>query len=81
MQLGAIILSGGASSRMGVDKAAMDWLGRRAVDRVADLAFEVGASIGGADGARLRTRGLRHMRTLAAHFIREPEQPRPGSMA
>ena len=45
MQLGAIILSGGASSRMGVDKAAMDWLGRRAVDRVADLAFEVGASI------------------------------------
>ena len=45
MQLGAIILSGGASSRMGVDKAAMDWLGRRAVDRVADLAVEVGAQI------------------------------------
>lgn len=43
VRLGAIILSGGASSRMGVDKALMDWLGRRAVDRVADLAFEVGA--------------------------------------
>ncbi len=45
MRLGAIILSGGASSRMGVDKAVMDWRGRRAVDRVADLAFEVGAQI------------------------------------
>lgn len=45
MQLGAIILSGGASSRMGADKALMDWLGRRAVDRVADLALEVGAKI------------------------------------
>lgn len=45
VRLGAIILSGGASSRMGGDKALMDWLGRRAVDRVADLAFEVGAQI------------------------------------
>lgn len=43
MRLGAMILSGGASSRMGVDKGAMDWLGRRAVDRVADLARAVGA--------------------------------------
>ncbi len=45
MQLGAIILSGGASSRMGDDKALMDWLGRRAVDRVAELALQVGAEI------------------------------------
>lgn len=43
MRLGAMILSGGASSRMGADKGAMDWLGRRAVDRVADLARAVGA--------------------------------------
>jgi molybdopterin-guanine dinucleotide biosynthesis protein A len=42
--LGAIILAGGASSRMGADKATMDWGGRRAVDRVADLAAAVGAT-------------------------------------
>jgi len=41
--LGAIILVGGASSRMGADKAAQDWGGRRAVDRVADLARAAGA--------------------------------------
>ncbi|MEO8114856.1 MAG: NTP transferase domain-containing protein [Phenylobacterium sp.] len=52
-QLGAMILTGGASSRMGVDKAAMLWSGRRAVDRVADLAAEAGAAamvtVGGHD--------------------------------
>jgi molybdopterin-guanine dinucleotide biosynthesis protein A len=42
--LGAIILTGGASRRMGVDKAAQLWGGRRAVDLVADLARAVGAS-------------------------------------
>lgn len=36
----------------------------------APLLIEVGESIGGAEGARLRDRGLRHMRTLAEHFIR-----------
>lgn len=41
--LGAIILTGGASRRMGVDKAAQDWGGLRAIDRVADLARRVGA--------------------------------------
>ena len=40
---GAIILVGGASERMGEDKAAMDWGGVRAVDRVAGLARSVGA--------------------------------------
>jgi molybdopterin-guanine dinucleotide biosynthesis protein A len=39
--LGAIVLCGGASRRMGRDKAV---LGRRAVDRVAALARIVGAS-------------------------------------
>lgn len=42
--LGAIILVGGASRRMGVDKATQDWGGLRAVDRVAELARAVGAS-------------------------------------
>lgn len=41
--LGAIILVGGASRRMGVDKAAQDWGGLRAVDRVAELARRAGA--------------------------------------
>ncbi len=39
----AIILTGGASSRMGQDKAAQLWGGKRAVDLVADLARAVGA--------------------------------------
>lgn len=41
--LGAIILCGGGSRRMGRDKAALDWEGRRAVDLVAELARAVGA--------------------------------------
>jgi len=41
--LGAIILCGGASRRMGRDKAVLDWNGVRAVDRVAALAKAVGA--------------------------------------
>ncbi len=43
MRLGAIILSGGGSTRMGEDKAVLDWLGARAIDRVAALARAVGA--------------------------------------
>jgi molybdenum cofactor guanylyltransferase len=42
--LGAIILTGGASRRMGVDKAAQIWGDRRAVDHVAALARSVGAA-------------------------------------
>lgn len=51
--LGAIILSGGASRRMGRDKARLDWNGRRAVDRVADLARSVGAEALVTAGANL----------------------------
>lgn len=51
--LGAMILVGGASSRMGVDKAVQDWGGRRAVDRVAEVARAAGANpvltVGGSD--------------------------------
>ncbi|MBV9509207.1 MAG: NTP transferase domain-containing protein [Caulobacteraceae bacterium] len=43
MSLAAVILVGGASSRMGADKAVLDWGGRRAVDRTADLARSAGA--------------------------------------
>jgi molybdopterin-guanine dinucleotide biosynthesis protein A len=43
VKLGAIILVGGASSRMGTDKAGQDWRGRRAVDLVAELARASGA--------------------------------------
>lgn len=43
-KLGTIILAGGHSSRMGRDKALLVWRGRRAIDRVADLARAVGAS-------------------------------------
>ena len=40
---GALILTGGGSRRMGRDKAALDWGGVRAVDRVAALARAAGA--------------------------------------
>lgn len=43
MRLGALILTGGASRRMGADKASLDWDGRSAVARVAELARAVGA--------------------------------------
>lgn len=43
MRIGAMILCGGASERMGTAKASLDWLGRRAVDRVASTAVEAGA--------------------------------------
>ena len=36
---------GGASRRMGHDKAQQDWNGRSAVDRVFDLAFEAGVEV------------------------------------
>ena len=45
MRLGAVILAGGSSSRMGTDKAAQPWNGRRAVDLVADLAWAAGAQM------------------------------------
>lgn len=36
----------------------------------APMLIEAGAIVGGGDGARLSRRGMRHMRTLAANFIR-----------
>ena len=45
MRLGAVILVGGASSRMGADKAAQVWEGKRAVDLVAELARAAGARL------------------------------------
>jgi molybdopterin-guanine dinucleotide biosynthesis protein A len=51
--LGALILTGGASSRMGEDKARLAWGGLRSVDLVALRAREVGArpvlSVGASD--------------------------------
>lgn len=42
---GAIVLTGGASSRMGADKALLAWNGRRAVDLIAALAEAAGAAV------------------------------------
>lgn len=53
MGLGVIILTGGGASRMGADKAALPWNGRRAVDRLAALARDLAAAatvtVGGQD--------------------------------
>jgi len=43
-RLGGLVLAGGASSRMGFDKATADWLGMRAIDRVVALAGAAGAN-------------------------------------
>ena len=43
LKLGALVLTGGRSARMGADKAELDWLGVRAIDRVAAVAAAVGA--------------------------------------
>jgi molybdopterin-guanine dinucleotide biosynthesis protein A len=45
MTLGAIILTGGASRRMGQDKASAMWLGVRAVDRAFRLAVAAGVQL------------------------------------
>jgi molybdenum cofactor guanylyltransferase len=42
--LGAIIMTGGRSLRMGADKAELEWFGRRAVDLVDHIARNAGAS-------------------------------------
>lgn len=52
MTLGALVLTGGGSVRMGRDKAGLDWNGRSAMDRCRALAQAVGArpvlTVGGA---------------------------------
>jgi len=62
---GAIILTGGASRRMGADKAALDWDGQRAVDRVAALAAAAGA-------VRVLTAGR-------DHGLEHVDDPTPGA--
>jgi molybdopterin-guanine dinucleotide biosynthesis protein A len=69
MELGAIILVGGASSRMGADKAVLEWGGRRAVDWVADLARDAGA-------ARVLTAGG----DFGLPFVEDPS-PRAGPVS
>ena len=44
MALGALILTGGRSRRMGKDKALLEWNGRTALAVVAELATAVGAA-------------------------------------
>jgi molybdopterin-guanine dinucleotide biosynthesis protein A len=62
---GAIILTGGASRRMGADKAALAWDGQRAIDRVAGLATAAGA-------VRVLTAGR-------DHGLEHVDDPAPGA--
>ena len=67
---GAIILTGGASSRMGADKAALLWQGQRAVDHVHDLARACGAAMVITAGAK----------SYGYDFVPDPS-PHPGPVA
>ena len=62
--LGAMILTGGASSRMGVDKATQLWEGIAAVERVAALARAV---VSARENAPIRTTG--ELRALVAKAV------------
>ena len=68
--LHAIILAGGASRRMGTDKAELAWDGLRAVDRLAALARSLGA-------ARILTAGDRD---YGLEHVRDPA-PQSGPVA
>ena len=59
MSLGAVILTGGSSRRMGADKAAELWFGVRAVDRVAEVARDCGANYAVLHKQRLGDRDVR----------------------
>lgn len=65
ISFGVLILTGGGSTRMGRDKAALAWGGVRAVDRLAALAQALGA-------ARVLTVGA----GLGLPFVPDPE---PGA--
>jgi len=65
MKLGVVILVGGASSRMGADKAALSWNGRSAVERLAALAH-------GLDADRVLTAGG------GEHGLERVDDPEPG---
>src|SRR4051812_23167963 len=66
---GGLILAGGASRRMGQDKALVEWDGARAVDRVFALAGEV------CDGPALVSGG-----DYGLPFVADP-QPMAGPVA
>jgi molybdopterin-guanine dinucleotide biosynthesis protein A len=64
-RLGAMILTGGLSTRMGEDKALTLWRGVRGVDRVADLAAALGAEVVATVGAAAY--GLPHVCDARPH--------------
>jgi molybdopterin-guanine dinucleotide biosynthesis protein A len=69
VKTGAVILAGGASSRMGTDKALLDCGGERAIDRVASLARAAGAQtviVSGGD--------------YGLPFFPDPEGPQSGPL-
>ena len=66
-----VILCGGASSRMGADKAVLDWGGVRAVDRLAALCGELGID-------RVLTAGADHG---LPHVLDEGQGPCGGILA
>jgi molybdopterin-guanine dinucleotide biosynthesis protein A len=86
-RIGGLLLTGGASSRMGVDKADLRREGRRLADRsasvlaeVCDPVIEIGPGVSGLDAVREPDPGSGPLAALAAGAAALRDRGHPGAL-